>query len=83
MKQADIAMLILIASLSLLISFFVGNTIFGGEDSRSAEVRVVESISVDFPQPDPKIFNEDAINLTEKITIGDTTSATPFSDENN
>ncbi len=83
MKQSDIAMLVLIVSISLLVSYFLGNSLFGGEEARSTQVPVAEGISVDFPQPDPTIFNTNAINLTEKITIGDTNSDTPFTSGSN
>ena len=78
MRQQDIAMLVLIISLSLLFSFFIGGALFGGEDSRTAEVERVQPISPEFPQPDEAVFNKDAINLTETIQIGETTSTNPF-----
>jgi len=82
MKQQDIAMLVLIVSISLTISYFVGNAIFGGESNRSAEVENITPISSEFPQPDEDIFNEDAINLVETITIGETSSSNPFTSGN-
>ncbi len=81
MKQTDIAMLVLIVSLSLVISYFVGNALFGGESTRSTQVEVVESISAEFAQPDPDIFNDEAINLTQTINIGDSESTDPFSSD--
>lgn len=82
MKQADLAMLILIVSFSLVTSYFIGNALFGGETNRSTEVEKVEPISADFPQPDATVFNEDAINLTETINIGESSSASPFTSGN-
>lgn len=78
MKQKDIAMLVLITSLSLIVSYFLGNALFGGESSRQAQVEKVQPITSEFTQPDAAIFNDDAINLTETIKIGDTTSTNPF-----
>jgi len=78
MKQQDIAMLVLIVSVSLVVSYFVGNSIFGGEKNRTAEVEEVQPISSEFPQPDETIFNEDSINLTETINIGESSSTSPF-----
>jgi hypothetical protein len=82
MKHSDVAMIILITSISLLVSYFVGNAIFGGEESRSTQVETVETISAEFPQPSEKIFNKDAINLTETINIGDTKAKSPFTTDN-
>ena len=78
MKQTDIAMLILIVSITLLISYFLGNALLVGDTARSTEVETVEAISSEFAQPDEDIFNEDAINLTQTIIIGETESTDPF-----
>jgi hypothetical protein len=78
MKQSDIAMLVLIVSISLLVSYFVGNSLFAGDSNRVAEVPTAQSISADFPQPSPDVFNEKAVNLTETITVTDNNSDKPF-----
>ena len=82
MKQTDIAMLILIISLSLVFSFFVGNAVFGGESNRSTEVEVVEPITAEFPDPDENIFNAKSINPTQTINIGGSKSTDPFTSDN-
>ena len=81
MKQQDVAMLILIVSISLMVSYFIGNSLFGGESNRTAEVEKVVKINQEFPQPSEDIFNEDAINLTPTIEIGDTSTTDPFSSD--
>ena len=80
MKQNDTAMLILIVSLSLMFSYFVGNALFGGNKARNAEVEMVQAITGEFPEIDTTIFNDDARNLTREIDIGgeDQTSPNPF-----
>lgn len=78
MKQTDIALLVVIVSISLFVSYFIGNTLFANDESRSAEVKVAEEISSEFPQPSPEIFNSSALNLTETIKIGNTKSDVPF-----
>lgn len=82
MKQTDLAMLILIISFSLVASYFIGNAVFVNEDARSTSVPVAEPISTTFPAPDAEIFNNESINLTEQITIGDSNSETPFTNGN-
>ena len=74
-------MLILIVSIALVISYFVGNSLFAGSENRTADVERVQVIEPDFPQPDPLIFNDNAINLTETINIGGPSTNDPFSNE--
>lgn len=83
MKQSDIAMLVLIISISLVGSYFLGNAVFGGDKARSTEVEVVQAITEGFPTPDPKVFRQGAVNLTQNITIGESTSDVPFGSDTN
>lgn len=78
MKQTDIAMLVLVVSLSLVVSYFLGNALFAGDENRSAEVEVIQEISAEFPEVDKSIFNKNSLNLTERIEIGDSESDAPF-----
>ncbi len=82
MKQQDIAMIILVVSISLMLSFFVGNALLGGESNRSTEVAVVEFISDEFPEPDSSIFNQRAVNPTQTIRVGGSNTGNPFSTGN-
>ena len=70
-RQKDIAALILIVSIMLVASYMVGDAVINSPKNRSAEVEVVTPISPDFPAPDLKIFNDQSINPTEIIRIGD------------
>lgn len=74
-------MLVLIVSISLLFSYFIGNSLFASEGDRTAQVEEVHPISPEFAQPDPEIFNEDAINLVERIDVGDTNTTNPFAED--
>lgn len=78
LKQSDIALVILVAGLSLLVSFFVVGAIIKTPTDRSTEVEKVVVISPDFPVPDARIFNEKALNPTELIQIGPGGSEQPF-----
>lgn len=74
MKKSDIAMLVLIASLSVVIAFFVANALpFLKVDEQSAKVPTVEAVPAEIGEesmPSPKVFNERAINPTVKSVIG-------------
>ena len=71
MKKTEIAMLILIASISMLGAFFIANSLpFLKLDDKGVEVPTAEEYSVDVTEPNPKIFNDKAINPTIKTVIG-------------
>lgn len=74
MKSSDIAMIILIASLSVMVAFFIANSLpFLKVDTQNATVKTIEAIPdgiVQTDQPDPAVFNSKAINPTVKTVIG-------------
>ncbi len=70
MKRTDVAALIFIASLSVLVAYFIANTVIGQPTSESVKVKTMAPISADIEQPDPSIFNKDAINPTVEVVIG-------------
>lgn len=71
MKNTDIAALILIASISMVIAYFVADAVIGKPTSESVKVKTIERISSDIQEPDKSIFNKDAINPTVEVIIGD------------
>lgn len=78
MKRSDIAVLALIVSLTLVISFLVVKGLFGEARNDSTQVEKVEPISASLVQPSPSIFNRDAINPTVVIQIGNPANQQPF-----
>jgi len=70
MKKSDVALLILVVSVSIAISFFVGQSLLGKSIAKEVEVETAEPISADIVEPSPSIFNKDALNPTVQITIG-------------
>lgn len=70
MKKTDIAMIILIASLSVIVSFFVTNSLLGEANSEDVTVKTVDVITSDIVEPDPAIFNENAINPSVEVQVG-------------
>ncbi len=79
MKKNDIAVLILIASISLVISFFLVKALFGEPKNDQTKVEVAESVSATVVEPSPLIFNKGAINPTVVIQIGSPSNQPPFS----
>ncbi len=71
MKKSDIAMIILITSVSVGMSYAVVGAIPGLKLSdEPKKVKVAEEYSASVDEPDPQIFNSQAINPTVDVTIG-------------
>ena len=72
MKKSDIAMIILIASVSVLVSFFVVKSIFGGVYTGTAKVKTIDSINSAIVEPSTDVFNKSAINPAVQVQINGT-----------
>lgn len=71
MKKSDIAMIILIASVSVLVSFAIANQLtFLKPPEKGQKVKVAEKIDADVDAPDGQVFNVEAINPTIQTVIG-------------
>lgn len=70
MKKTDLAMIILIASLSILVAYFAGNALFGNFKEQPTKVKTVERFDTTVEEPDERIFNDQAINPTVEIIVG-------------
>lgn len=69
MKKTDIAMIILIASVSILIAYFVASSIFGNVSNESVKVKTIDPIDATIVAPSPTIFNKNAINPAVEVQI--------------
>ncbi len=69
MKKTDIAMIILIASVSVLIAFFVAKAVFGDTYNGNAKVKTIDRIDSSIVEPSPDIFNKNAINPAVQVNI--------------
>lgn len=71
MKKTDIAMIILIAGLSVFVAFLVANSIPALKISEKGEkVPTIERVTAEVTPPDSKLFNSEAINPTVETVIG-------------
>lgn len=73
MKKTDIAMIILIATVCVLIAFFVTKSIVGTPSSETQKVKTIEKIDSTITPPDAAIFNKDAINPAVQVQINNGT----------
>ena len=80
MKQKDIAIVIVVAFVSAVLSYFAASMLFGGDKKYTLKTPVVEPIASEFSAPaaDDPYLNKNSINPTKNITIGDSSNSTPF-----
>jgi hypothetical protein len=69
MKKTDIAMIILIASVSVLVSYFIAKSVFGDVYSGTAKVQTIDKFGPKVNDPNPDIFNSSAINPAVQVEI--------------
>lgn len=71
MKKSDIAMIILIASVSMMIAYSVANQLpFLKPPEKGETIQVTDKISASVDTPDESIFNQNAINPSVQTVIG-------------
>ncbi len=78
MKLKDWGVIGVVVLIAGVVSFFVSNLILGGQRAPRLKVEVVEPISSNFPLPNTKYFNENSLNPTQEIKIGEDNNNTPF-----
>lgn len=71
MKKTDVAMIVLIATISVLGAFFITRSIMGSPSEDTQTVKTIDKIDSALSQPDPAIFNKDAINPAVKVELGE------------
>lgn len=81
MKKNDIALIILITSITLVISYLSIKALFGESASQQTTVEKVEPIVGAIQEPSERIFNKSAINPTVVIQIGNPSNQQPFSSQ--
>lgn len=78
MKQKDVALIILVAAIAGIVSFFVSRAVFASAGNRTQKAEKVDVITTEFLKPSSKYFNSNSIDPTQLIQIGDTTNNNPF-----
>ena len=77
MKQKDWMLIIVIAFFSAVSAFLLSRYVINKPVDQQQKVEVVGAIKSEFVDPDKKYFNENSINPTKIITIGQDQDATP------
>jgi len=78
MKQKDVALIIVIAFISAIVSFVVSNKLFVTPSNRQQQVEVVDPITASFQTPDKKYFNNSSIDPTQASQLGTSSNQDPF-----
>lgn len=78
MKKNDLASIILIASISAMVAWFGANAVIGEPKQDALKVKTADEISAGVEEPDPQVFNAEAINPTVERSIGKSANSLPF-----
>lgn len=78
MKQKDIALIIVCSVIGAVFSFLISGLVIGTPETRKEQVEIIDPITANFDSVDKRYFNDQAINPTQIIDIGNNTNPTPF-----
>lgn len=85
MKRTEVAMIVLVASLSMMLTFTLVQSLLGDTVKQKVSVEKAIAITEDIATPAKRIFNEHAINPTVEVCVeisgGDETGAREACDE--
>lgn len=79
MKKSDLAAIVVLVAVSGIIAYFVANAVIGQPKNNPVQVEKVTKIGPSFPAPDPRVFNEKAIDPTVQIQGSGQATDRPFS----
>ena len=77
MKQKDIALIVVVAVISIVVATLASNVLIGS-GGRQQEAEVVDAISATFESPSQDYFNSQSVDPTQIIRIGENANPTPF-----
>ncbi len=78
MKKSDWALIILIVAIVGVASYFIASALLPAPTKNPQTVPTAEPITAEITEPSDKIFNDNAINPTVRVTIGDQSVRPPF-----
>jgi hypothetical protein len=78
MKQKDVAVILIIAFISAIVSFLASNKLFVTPANRQQKAEVVDQITASFQTPDKKYFNTNSIDPAQSGVIGGDNNQNPF-----
>lgn len=78
MKRKDLILIIVVVFVSAVFSLIMSNIFISTPKNRKEKVEVVGEIIPTFPTPDKQFFNEQSINPTLVIEIGNNDNQNPL-----
>lgn len=78
MKSKDIPIIVGVAIVAAIISYLIAGFAFGGKETENLSAPIIQPISSEFAEPDQAFFNNNSINPTKDIEIGENNNSTPF-----
>jgi len=78
MKKKDISVIIVVAVVSAVVSYFLSGVLISSAVDRKQAVETVEPIVAGFTEPDKRYFNQTSVNPTQTIVISPETNPNPF-----
>lgn len=70
MKKSDIISIVMVAMIGTFAAAFIVNLIMGNPDDAKASFKDIEVVNADLAEPNPEVFNSDAINPTIEVYVG-------------
>lgn len=70
MKQSDIIMIGIVAAIGTLVAATSLNFILGDPDLKYEKIKTIKAVSSELKEPDPEIFNNEAVNPTIEVYVG-------------
>ena len=70
MKNTDIALVVMVATVSVVASYFIGNAVMGDPGERVEKISYIDSIDGSVLKPDSEDYNWSMINPTVEIYVG-------------
>lgn len=79
MKQKDIALILVIAFIGAAFAIVLSKYVFNSANDRKLTAEVVVPITPEFNNsPDKRYFNQESVDPTQLIRIGDSSNNRPF-----
>ena len=69
MKRSDVITVTLISGIAIFASFILVNSFFGNPDEAIVSFKNIKSVSSDISEPNPEVFNRNALNPTVEVSI--------------
>lgn len=77
-QRKDMMLIVVVAIFAAVFSVIISKIFFTSSSQRNLTAETVQPITANFQQPDPAVFNSQAIDPTKLIQIGESNNPQPF-----